>query len=109
MELPPIPRLQHGRGMHCTVQGGASELLLNREMGRKFMATQEGYYNQGRAGDMSRLESCEKRLEDYDPWCYKTPKDAPTFTRFVNSCEPSPLVCPPPPPHAQLVDYSAHF
>lgn len=90
MDLPPMPRLNRDAGMHATVQR-EDDLSLEREVNRKIKSTRDGYYGTGRAGDMSVTYSCVERIED-NPALYKTPKDAPTFTRFVNSCAPSPEI-----------------
>mmetsp|Transcript_11848 Transcript_11848/g.30338 ORF Transcript_11848/g.30338 Transcript_11848/m.30338 type:complete len:300 (-) Transcript_11848:2788-3687(-) len=88
MDLPPMPKMNRDAGMHATVQR-EDELLLERQVNRKIKSTKDGYYGTGRAGDMSVTYSCAERIED-NPALYKTPKDTLTFTRFVNSCAPSP-------------------
>mmetsp|Transcript_30588 Transcript_30588/g.72817 ORF Transcript_30588/g.72817 Transcript_30588/m.72817 type:complete len:306 (+) Transcript_30588:878-1795(+) len=94
MDLPPLPRLAHPGGMHAAAEGGGAYLSLEREFARKARCVPEMYRGLGRAGDLSATCGCPRRPED-EPSFYRTPKDSPTFVRFLNSCEP-----PPPVPHS---------
>ncbi len=62
-------------------------------MGRKIRVDLTTYRGAGRAGDLSTSFAPPRRPED-DPTLFKTLKDSPTFTRFVNSLPPKPAVGP---------------
>ncbi|KXZ56017.1 hypothetical protein GPECTOR_2g1569 [Gonium pectorale] len=89
---PPLPRLGRPDGI-TGLRESDKETQFDVSLGRKIRVGQDTYRGTGRAGDKSLVYGASARVED-DPTFYKTMKDTPTFSRFVNSLPPKPSVSP---------------
>lgn len=71
-----------------------SEIPFEQAVGRKVRVGRDSYMGTGRAGDLSIVYSCPKRVEDTLLDLNRTSKDNPMFERFVNSLPAKPAVSP---------------